>query len=232
MFFSVLLLAMTLAPPQTPTSSDLTPLMRAADKGDVRLVGRLLAEGANVNQKAKNGETALYEAIERRSPNKNYVPVVDALLRAGADPDQKSIFDLTPLVISLTRNYGDPTVTLRLLSAGATVLRQCETDDGLVSLATQDSSIEVMMALLAKGSPVDCQNKNGYTALDWAALNGQSDRVLVLLKAGADPRLRTQEGKTALQLASTTNPDSLVQARFEQTRSLLTKAVQRALQAI
>ena len=200
--------------------------MRAAAHNDVKGVRRLIAQGANVNEKAKTGETPLYEAIERRTLRADNLPVVDALLNAGADPNESAIFDMAPLLLSLTREYGNPIVSLRLIHAGATVSDRCELGDGLVSLATQGSSNEVMIALLQRSSPVNCQNRSGDTALHLAALNGQADRVALLLAHGADPRLRNQDGQNALDVAATANPDRTVQTTFAKTRDLLKQAMQ------
>ena len=195
----------------------LTPLMNAARHNDLARVRRLLGEGADVKARTAQGETALYEAIYRADQEQDNLPVVDALLKAGADPDEKEF--ATPLILSLDI-YGNPSVTLRLLQAGAHVSHDCppqNSEDSLVSLGTMDSSTEVMRELIAKGSPVNCQF-NGATALYWAALNGQGDRVALLLKSGADPRQQD------LDAAKTSSSDSRVQGDFAKTHQLLEQA--------
>jgi ankyrin repeat protein len=82
-----------------------------------------------------------------------------------------------------------------------------------------DSSTEVIHALIAKGSPLNCQYR-GASALYWAAINGQYDRVNLLLKSGADPR---QED---LDAARYSGSDSKVQTNFAKTRQLLSEALQ------
>jgi ankyrin repeat protein len=84
----------------------------------------------------------------------------------------------------------NPGVTLMLLRSGARATTSCSKGDSLVSLATQDSSQEVISALIAEGAPVNCQDEHGQTALHWAAINGQADRVALLLKNGADGTLK------------------------------------------
>jgi hypothetical protein len=203
------------------SNSNLTPLMIAARANNLKRIRDLLAHGANVNERAKTGETALYEAIERHNLNRDNLPTVDLLLRSGADPNQRSIFSATPLDLSLTRDYSNPAVTLRLLRAGSIVPHECDGQDGVVSLATQESSTEAISALIAAGASPNCQNPGGMTALHWASLNGQFDRVQALLDGGANPHLQNREGKTALDLATTTNPDKRVQNDFAKTRALL-----------
>ena len=205
----------------------LTPLMNAAWHNDLPRVQELLSHGANVAERTSNGKTALYEAIERTDLNADNLPIVDALLKAGADPNEAEFFTSNPLSISLTRDYANPSVTLRLLQAGARVPRDCpagNSEDSLLSLATMDSTTEVMRELIARGSPANCQYRSA-SALYWAALNGQSDRVALLLQSGADPRQRVADGKTILDIASTTSHDSRVQRDFEKTRQLLEEAL-------
>lgn len=199
----------------------LTPLMNAAAHNDLPRVRILLAQGANVKETTAGGQTALYEAIERTDLNVDNVPIVDALLEAGADTNEAEFLTSHPLNVSLTRDYANPSVTLRLLQRGAHVPQECppqNAEDSLVSLATQESSIDVIRELIVRGSPVNCQFR-GETALYWAALNGQYDRVELLLDSGADPH------QLDLDASSTTNPDSRVQGDFAKTRQLLKEAL-------
>jgi ankyrin repeat protein len=207
---------------------DLTPLMTAAANDDLQAVRQLIAKGANVRQRTKSGETALYEAIERRKLAKDNLPIVDALLKAGADPNEVEVFDTSALVVSLTREYGNPEVTLLLLRSGARVPFTCEDGDPVVALATMSSSVEVLKALLGVGAPVDCPGIHGQTALHRAAMKGDADRVAILLEYGASPYQRDSDGRTPLDVATTTSLDDSVQARFEKTRELMNPALRKA----
>ena len=196
----------------------LTPLMNAARHNDLPRVRALLAQGTDVRARTAHGETALNEAVYRADPAADNLPVVDALLNAGADPNEKKPTSLLTLSLDI---YGNPAVTLRLLQRGARVSQECppqNADDSLVSLATQQSSIDVIRELIVRGSPVNCEFR-GATALYWAALNGQYDRVALLLDSGADPRQQD------LDAANTSNSDSRVQADFAKTRQLLKDAL-------
>jgi ankyrin repeat protein len=198
---------------------NLTPLMNAAAHCDLARVRNLLARGADTKQRTDSGVTALYEAIDRYGPSIDNLPTVDALLKSRADPNEREIFGASALSVSLTRDYANPAVTLRLLEAGAVVPHDCGEGDSLLSLATQDSSLEVMRALIDGGAPVNCEYQ-GASALYWAAVNGQADRVTLLLKNGADPMIKVG-GKTLLEAAMCPNCEPRVKANFARTRELI-----------
>jgi ankyrin repeat protein len=197
----------------------LSPLMNAAAHNDLLRIRDLLAKGADVKQQTARGETALYEAIEWNDTRIDNLPTVDALLQAGADPNEREILGVNALTISLTRDHSNPAVTLRLLQAGASVPRECGDGDSLLSLATQDSSLNVMRALIEKGAPINCRYR-GESALYWAATNGHADRVALLLQSGADPTHQD------LEAATCPHCESSVQRDFAKTRELLNNAIQ------
>ncbi len=70
-----------------------TALMAAAFDGHVPTIRTLLAAGANVNAKAKNGTTALHQAVGGRGGTET----VAELLAAGADPSARSGVGITVL---------------------------------------------------------------------------------------------------------------------------------------
>jgi len=59
-------------------------------------------------------------------------------------------------------------------------------------------TVPVLKALLARGVNVDAQDKQGCTALYYAACNGRVRNVRLLLAAGADPNVKENDGYTAL----------------------------------
>ena len=69
-----------------------TPLMDAAQSGDVEEVGKLLAEGAKVDEKDEYGETALTRAARYAPPE-----VVKLLIAKGAAVDEENTRGKTAL---------------------------------------------------------------------------------------------------------------------------------------
>jgi len=93
---------------------DETPLMQAADKGDLATVRQLLAAKPDVNARDQGGETALIHAC--RNPRATEA-LVKALLAAGADPNIRSHNDYTALGWATAR--GNTEVVRLLRHAGA-----------------------------------------------------------------------------------------------------------------
>ena len=85
-------------------------------------------------------------------------------------------------------------------------------DDGMTALhyaaSNRALSGRIVRALVELGAPVDAHTTaesqgrpSGSTALNLAALNGNTDAVEILLTFGADATLRDGEGATALENA-------------------------------
>jgi len=75
-----------------------------------------------------------------------------------------------------------------------------------VSISDKENSLAIMNLLIKHGAIVDCQNKEGVTPLQEAVENALDKgvfekKVEVLLSAGADPDLKTENGKTAFDFA-------------------------------
>jgi ankyrin repeat protein len=131
---------------------------------------------------------------------------VDALAAAlDADPaavQRTSPDGFTPLHVAA---FFARTETLRLLLArGASVTARSA--NGLANLPLHAAlagrmPVEGLRLLLDAGAPVDDRQHGGYTALHAAAMHGQDDVVDLLLARGADPSVRTDDGKSAADFA-------------------------------
>ena len=67
------------------TNDDYTPLMIAAQKGDINAVASLVECGANVHHRDRDGRTALHFAIYYVSPASIF-EVSSSLIKYGATP--------------------------------------------------------------------------------------------------------------------------------------------------
>src|SRR5215470_19876218 len=167
------------------SKNDFTPMMFAAQQGDVDSIRILLRAGAKLNGFEAGTVTPLIIAAAM-----NHVEAVDLLLNSGADAN---------------------TVDWRSYSALLLVVR--DSHYGL-DLARKDKVIAIVKSLLAHGANPNIRLKqpkaitandvslDGATPLLLAAEVNNTEVVKVLLDAGADPRITTEQGMTPLIMAA------------------------------
>jgi uncharacterized protein len=184
-----------------------TALMVAARyRGNTETVRLLLAKGAKLNAEAevRNDASALFLAAMAGD-----VQTARALIEAGARPDQKmkllGLFVSTPLIFTAMND--DVAMVEFLIGKGAN-LNEVDTD-GLTALAwaTLTNHAGVVQALLKGGAKVNHVDTFGMTPLLYAASVDFGDTAVLekLLAAGADPKAKTKQGQTALDLAKSYN---------------------------
>jgi ankyrin repeat protein len=171
----------------------LTAMIFAAREGDLESTKALLAAGAKVNQTSEYGWTPLLTAVN----NRNYQLAV-YLLEHGADPNLANKGGWTPLYL-------------------ATDNRNIEGGDYPVPKPDIDHMV-VIRALLDKGANVNAIVKentltrtiftmqwffeSGASAFLRAAQSSDTELMKLLLEHGADPKVRTDYGDTALTAAA------------------------------
>jgi len=165
-----------------------TPLLFAAQYGDVESTRLLLAAGADVNDAAPDGASAVVIAAHAGQSD-----VGTVLLEAGANANAAGA-GYTALHIAAAR--GDVALATALLAHGA------------------DPNARVFKGTPTKrvrsGHALD-QRMLGATPFILAAGSGQLEVMKLLVAKGADPSLSTQDGRTALMVlageATTEGPD-------------------------
>ncbi|MBF0544348.1 MAG: ankyrin repeat domain-containing protein [Candidatus Riflebacteria bacterium] len=75
-------------------------LISAAERGQVSIITRLIAQGADVNVTNEEGDTALHFALRSRKPE-----IATILIKAGADPNIKNKFGESPKDIAKKPDY-------------------------------------------------------------------------------------------------------------------------------
>jgi ankyrin len=173
-------------------SGGLTPLVFAAREGDIESAKVLLDAGANVNQTTEYGWTPLLVATN----NRNY-KLGALLLARGANPNIANKGGWTPLYL-------------------ATDNRNIEGGDYPVPKPDMDH-LEYLALLLNKGADPNMQVKEntlsrtiftmqwlfepGATAFVRASQSSDTALMKLLLAHGADPKIPTDFGDTALTVA-------------------------------
>lgn len=174
-----------------PFREDLMPpLLRAAVEGRSDEVRKLLQSGADVNQKLDGlGITALMLAAGRGD-----LELVKLLLQAGADPNAAGgvahVGFFTPLTMALNRaNKNRLEVIDALIAGGALLNPPASFPESPLDRAIAENDIEMVRALLKRGSDVNWEDAIGHTPLVTAISIGERnvEVIKLLLAAGADP---------------------------------------------
>ena len=89
-----------------------TPLMRAAERGNLQAVDALIKAGANVNAQDEDGNTALMDAADE-----GHTAVVLRLIQVGADVNARDDEGETALSKAIEERHADTAALLRQYSA-------------------------------------------------------------------------------------------------------------------
>ncbi len=141
-------------------------LSKAAKKGDLERVEKLIAEGADLDQTDFRGNSPIYHAA-----SKGHADVVEALAQAGADIEIDNSFGSTPLHVA--SRYGHVDVIRVLVTYGA--------DPDAIGRPSNSKN------LLDDGSASGLlrQAPGASTPLMKAARSGELEAVKVLIELGA-----------------------------------------------
>ena len=177
-----------------------TPLHIAAAVENPGVVAALANQGANLEARDATGLTALHRAAARRSDRG-----VRALLKAGADPDARNEYRQTALHFAAT--IGSSGAVRALLEAGA----DPDARDITGETPLNNADNEAVRALLeaagagadpALGADLETRDGRGETRLYQAVINGTTEAVTALLRAGANPNARNVVCMTPLHYAA------------------------------
>lgn len=164
-------------------------LMNAIYDGQTSKFSKLIKEGADVNFRSPNGWklTALKIAVF-----KNNEEAVRLLLSTNKIKQPEDVF-MTACAQKSAKN-----VEL-LIKYGANVNDTLDNGYSVTMCAASFGSYEVLGCLLKNGANVHQTRKvDGMTPLMFATLNGELEKVTLLLKYGADKNVRDLNGKLAL----------------------------------
>lgn len=189
-----------------------TALYAAAENGHASTLKLLIDHGGDVKATDNSNETLLHAAARGNSPE-----TTTLLLAAGLDPNARDKAGDTPLVCY----YPNSAIVSQLIAAGADVTASNEYGNTVLHAMSefyQHGDSELIELILIKGANPNAANAKGWTPLHLLCnLAGRDQDAAVeclalLLKHGADPSLKTKDGRTALKIAGTKHNERLAEA--------------------
>jgi ankyrin repeat protein len=209
--------------PNSKTEKGTTLLMMAAT--DAEKVRILVSHGADPKSRAASG----VDAVTIAAASRNTAPAIQELLTAGAEanvPEGVRSKNSPLLLASMTGDldnvklllahgantstglaeavtFGYSDVVSVLIAAGAPARLTESSGINLLHWAVIANRPAIIPALIAAGVPIDAQDEHDYTPLMYAATIdfGDTASLKALLKAGADPKIPNDAGRTALEQA-------------------------------
>ena len=208
-----------------------TPLMLAAQNGNVRIAELLISECGKVNAKNNDGWTPLMLAVQN-----GHKKMVNSLLNYNPDLEIKTTDEMKTTALGVAVAKGHIEIVENLLKKGAdvnakdaqnntaifTAIEDCDVDmvdvllnynpdlmvcdvygnTPLIKAATSEYyDVKIVEMLLNKGVDVNARSNFGQTALMGAAERGHFEKVKMLVENGADISIKGWHGRTALNLA-------------------------------
>ncbi len=194
-----------------------TAVYRAAKGGRKRAVKALLAAGADINLPNKKSLTPIIAAAYSGN-----VRLVKLFLEKGADPTVIDTYGKSAVVYAAGRGFHSIVATL--LDTGIDVNKRYGNDLTVLMWAAGFSNDvppkdgeETVRMLLDRSADVTLRDNRGWTALSTAAYRNHDGVIRQLIAAGANPNVRSKQGKTPLDLARSAGSQKAERVLTEET---------------
>lgn len=163
----------------------------------------LLARGFDANTPDPKGQQGLYLALAEPA-----LKAAQVLISwPKTDVNQLNAKGESPLMLAALKGYQD--LVEQLIERGADVNKTGWT---ALHYAASSGQLPTISLLIEHSAYIDAESPNGTTPLMMAAMYGTPAAVTLLLREGADPQLKNQQGLSALQFAQRGNRPDAVQA--------------------
>ena len=163
-----------------------TALLWAAHSNALEIGGMLVRAGADANAANDFRMTPLSQACTNAS-----APFVDLLLKAGANPNTPIATGATPIMACAKTGSAE---AVKLLIAGDADVNASEPVQNQTALmwAASERHPDVVRTLIAAKADLLARTKSGFTALHFAAREGDIESAGLLLAAGVSVNLKSQ----------------------------------------
>ena len=215
-----------------------TALILAAYKGNINIAKLLIERGAKLDEKDNEGKTALIWAVENGK-----LEIVELLIKEGANLDKRDNERNTALILAIYKDYLDvhrnknyTKIAKLLIEAGANLNVRYNLGKNALIWAVYLNRTEIVKLIIKKIIETEKQiknekdikkynheylnekDKNGFTALIWAAYLGRLELVELLVKSGAKIDETDNSGKTAIDYAKTDEIKQLLLEKLEKQK--------------
>jgi ankyrin repeat protein len=189
-FLRTALATLLLVSLQAPLTATAQPLDTSADRGRELLEAVKAAETERalvlldgvreVDHPEPDGMTPLHYAVLN-----NDLTVTQALLRAGADVNARTRYEVSP--IYLAAQNGSAEMTRLLLDNGANANEVYREGERVLHTAARTGNPDTVKVLLDAGAEIDAREEwHGQTALMWAVAQQHAALVPLLVERGAN----------------------------------------------
>jgi uncharacterized protein len=199
-----LLAGATVAMPTGPAAAQSNPererdLVHAAERGEIIVVRKLVAEGAQINWRDHRGRTALLAATQR-----NRIEVARFLIQEGANVNAKDLIQDSPFL--LAGALGRVELLRLMIPAGADLTDTNRFGGTALIPAAHRGHVEAVKFLLTTRIDINHVNNLGWTALMEAVVLGDggpahTEIVRMLVAAGANTSIADRDGIMPLEHA-------------------------------
>ena len=184
-----------------------TPLFWAARVGRKELIELLLNKGANLNAKDPMGLTPLNVALIEGNKES-----LDILMDKGATIDMTGNKGIDILQLSAEKGFVR-VFNVVIEKGGQDLFSDATCNRTTMNKAISGGSVEIVKALVGKGIPLELKaDMYGWTPIHFAADGGKVPMLEYLVKKGVDINLRTNDGKSAYNIAAAKNNSEMMSA--------------------
>lgn len=175
-----------------------TPLIYAADRSQVNIIDILLQANANPNIPERDGWTPLmFSAV------KGDLESCSLLIRGGADLEHVSKNDWTPLKAAQRSKNPEAASFMENEIAKSKEIKVDNVGLGRDFLqAVKDSDLGTARGMLDRGIDPNTLSPNGWTAVTYAAANGNVEMMKLLISHGTDINKADKDGWTPIMFAA------------------------------